>query len=162
MRKLLFTIILLLPSAVFAQDYKDRVIVTVGIGAEEIQNIFTDTYYLTDAKVAVNAKAYGNKKVRLGGKFVFDRFYYSKRYSAGPELSYKLGIVEPYGHLLIGKEYVNSSPLSDFVRTIGAGVRVNIGYLVLVPFQVETTRGLREPFGAPGTNNFSAGVGVRF
>lgn len=147
----------------YCQEQKDRIIITVGAGAEEISNIFTDTYYLTAVKATVNAKVVGNK-TRLGAKFVFDRFYYSKRYSAGAELSYKFskGVFEPYGHILVGREYVNSSVLKDFVRTLGAGVRINLGYLVLNPFQAETTRGLREPFGAPGTNQFSASVGVRF
>ena len=151
-------------SGVYCQETKDRIIITIGAGAEEVSNIFTDTYYLTAAKATVNVKVVGNK-TRLGAKFVFDRFYYSKRYSAGVELSYKFGkgVFEPYGHILVGKEYVNSSVLEDFVRTLGAGIRINVGpYLVVNPFQAETTRGLREPFGAPGTNQFSASVGIRF
>lgn len=145
---------------VYCQESKDRVIITVGIGAEEITSLF-DTEYYTAAKVAVNAKIVGSK-ARLGGKFVFDRFYYSKRYSVGPELSYHLKFVEPYAHILIGKEYVNSSNVDDFVRTVGAGVRLNFGYLTYNVVQVDSTRGLRAPLASPGTTQFSTSLGIRF
>lgn len=157
LRKLIFTLIFLFPISAFAQD---RVIFTVGVGADEISYVF-DTRYETVAKIVGNVKVTGNK-ARLGGKFVFDRLYESKRYTAGPELSYKFGYIEPYGHILIGKEYLNSSPISDFVRTVGAGVRINSGFLTIVPFQIDSTRGLKEPLGSPGVTQFSAHIGFRF
>ena len=163
MRKLLFTIIFILamlfPLTTFGQD-KDRVILTIGAGADEYTYVF-DTAYEAAVKGTVNVKVVGSK-TRLGAKFVFDRLYDSKRYSGGAELSHTFKFVAPFGHILIGKEYLNSSVISDFIRTLGAGVRVNLGYLVLIPLQIDSTRGLREPFGSPGVTQFSASVGVRF
>lgn len=163
MRKLIFVIttFLALAASAFAQDKaKDSIILTVGVGADEISDLL-DTQYNYAVKVAANAKIAGDN-ARLGGKFVFDKTDGSKRYSAGPEFSYKIRFVEPYAHFLIGAETLDGIEGRAFIRTVGAGVRLNYGHVVINPLQIDSTRGLRAPFLSQGVTQFSASVGVRF
>lgn len=156
----IFATVVAASSQVHCQEQKDRIILTVGVGADELSDLI-NTDYEYDIKVAVNAKIVGNK-ARLGGKFVFDKLPNIKRYSAGPEVSYHFSFVEPYGHFLVGAETYDGLGHNEFIRTIGAGVRLNFGHFVLNPFQIDSIRGVRAPFGSPGVNQFSASAGIRF
>jgi hypothetical protein len=156
----IFATMVAVSSQVHCQEQKDHIIVTVGVGADELNNL-VNTVYEYDFKVAVNAKIIGSK-ARLGGKFVFDKLPNIKRYSAGPEVSYHFSFVEPYGHFLIGAETYDGLGQRQFKRTIGAGVRLNFGHFVFNPFQIDSIRGVRAPFGSPGVNQFSASAGIRF
>ena len=156
----IFATIVAVSTNVHCQEQNDRIIITAGVGADELSDLI-NTDYEYDIKVAVNAKIVGNK-ARLGGKFVFDKLSNIKRYSAGPEVSYHFSFVEPYGHFLVGAETYDGLGQEEFIRTIGAGVRLNFGHFVFNPFQIDSIRGVRAPFGSPGVNQFSASAGIRF
>lgn len=154
-----FTALFCMSTVVHCQEQKDRIIITVGAGADELTDFLNTSYYEYAIKIAANAKIVSGSNVRLGGKFVFDKLENIKRYSAGPELSYNIKFVEPYAHFLLGAEI---TPDRNFIRTVGAGVRLNFGHIVLNPIQVDSTRGVRAPFGSAGVTQFSASIGVRF
>ena len=156
-----FTALFCMSTVVHCQEQKDRIIITVGAGADELTDFLNTSYYEYAIKIAANAKVVSGSNVRLGGKFVFDKLENIKRYSAGPELSYNIKFVEPYAHFLLGAETYNV-PGRNFTRTVGAGVRLNFGHIVLNPFQVDSTRGVRAPFGSAGVTQFSGSVGIRF
>ena len=157
----IFATVVAVSSQVHCQEQKDRIILTVGAGADELTDFLNTSYYEYAIKIAANAKVVSGSNVRLGGKFVFDKLENIKRYSAGPELSYNIKFVEPYAHFLLGAETYNV-PGRNFTRTVGAGVRLNFGHVVLNPFQVDSTRGVRAPFGSAGVTQFSGSVGIRF
>lgn len=161
----LFATAFAVTTTVHCQDQKksdtDRIIITVGAGADELNDL-VDTDYEYAIKVAANARIIGYK-TRLGGKFVFDKLSNIQRYSFGPELAYYVRYVGVYGHFLVGFETINNVPGRQFTRTVGGGFRINLGdHVVVNPFQFDSTRGVRAPFGSPGVNQFSASVGVRF
>ena len=148
--------LLLLACCYFAQARdkpKDSVIITVGFIAGECLDLF-DTSYGPGITAALNAKIVGDK-TRLGGKFRFDKLDEIKAYSFGPELSHKLGFVKPYAHFLVGFQTVPGVDDEEIIRTVGGGVRLNIGqHVVINPLQIDFTN--REK------RQLSASVGVRF
>jgi len=157
----LFSILAVVFFAAFAlaQDKpKDTVIITVGFAADELHDL-VNTDYRPGITATLNAKIVGSK-TRLGGKFRFDKLEEVKTYTFGPELSHKLGFVEPYAHFLVGYQTVDGFEGKEIVRTVGAGVRLNFGHVVLNPFQFDQTRS--GGFLSPGRNQFSASIGVRF
>ena len=161
MKRLPFVLCLLTFLAGFAaaQDKpKNTVILTVGFIADEYKDLI-DRTYSPGITATLNAKIAGNK-TRFGGKFRFDKVEEFKSYTFGPELSHNIGFVEPYAHFLIGYQTVDGLDGKEIIRTVGAGVRLNFGHIVLNPFQIDSTRS--GGFLSQGKNQFSASLGVRF
>lgn len=162
----------------FAQD---TVKVLVNFTNTEFYDIFNVNNENTQGlSASLDAKIYSKDKFRLSGVFQWKRANLingkvpsigleslnfsddpNDTYSFGPRLSYKLAnnLIEPYAHALIGfnTTYRNDRKLS---RIYGAGVFINLGHIVLNPFEYDSQ--FIGDFTKGKTSSYSAGVGVRF
>jgi hypothetical protein len=116
--------------------------------------------------VDFDAKIVEKGKFRLGGVFNYQRPVVHNGfnvYSFGPQLSYKIGFVEPFGTALFGfTDTVDATEkkVRVFTRTYRGGVDLNFGNVFIRPFYLQYQ--FTEGFNVNGTKQYGAGAGVRF
>ena len=80
-------------------------------------------------------------------------------YSAGAQLGYKVGPVEPFASYLLGAERPHEALDWRLVRTVQAGVKLHIKFVELQPFRIQFRGTGRKPLELFG---YSVGAGFRF
>lgn len=110
----------------------------------------------------IDVKIVEKNKFRIGGVFNYQRPIVEDGgpnvYSFGPQLSYKIGFVEPFGTALFG--FTDVSNVRVFTRTYRGGVDLNLGNLFIRPFFIQYQ--FTEGFNVNGIKQYGSGVGVRF
>lgn len=184
MRKafLTLTFIAALAASAFAQD---KIKLSVSYLNTEFQaNPLESLEYLKGLSVDADARIFSKNGFRLGGVFNYQRVYNQEvfsdyndgmnmgvmdiyrdvnTYSAGVQLSYRAGPVEPFGAFLLGARKLHADLDYEVVRKYRVGLDVPFhkeSNFFIRPFFVEfeATGG----FNANRTQKYGAGAGFRF
>jgi len=182
MRKAFYTLFILAAIATVGVC-QDKIKLSVAYLNTEFQaNPLESLEYLKGLSVDADARIFSKNGFRLGGVFNYQKVYNQEvfsdymgdmgvmdiyrdvnTYSAGVQLSYRAGPVEPFGAFLLGARKLHSDLNYEVVRKYRLGLDVPFhkeSNFFVRPFFVEfeATGG----FNANRTQKYGAGAGFRF
>ncbi len=180
MRKVFYTLVVLALSATVGVC-QDKIKLSVSYLNTEFQaNPLESLEYLKGLSVDADARIFSKNGFRLGGVFNYQKVYNQEvfsnylgtdmdiyrdvnTYSAGVQLSYRAGPVEPFGAFLLGARRLHTDLNYEVVRKYRVGLDVPFhkeSNFFVRPFFVEfeATGG----FNANRTQKYGAGAGFRF
>lgn len=163
MRKIIYSILFLitLSTVIHAQTIKASVSF-LGTEIPVTNDPSTVNESVQGISVDFDAKIVEKNKFRIGGVFNYQRPVVEEGgpnvYSFGPQLSYKLSFVEPFGTALFG--FTDVAKVRVFTRTYRGGVDLNFGNVFIRPFYLQYQ--FTEGFNVNGIKQYGAGVGVRY
>ncbi len=182
MRKALYTLFILAAIATVGVC-QDKIKLSVSYLNTEFQaNPLESLEYLKGLSVDADARIFARNGFRLGGVFNYQKVYNQEvfsdymgdmgvmdiyrdvnTYSAGVQLSYRAGPVEPFGAFLLGARKLHSDLNYEVVRKYRVGLDVPFhkeSNFFVRPFFVEFEAS--GGFNANRTQKYGAGAGFRF